>query len=33
MSLSLIKEVARGVWAFCLYLFVPQKRPRDYYDL
>ena len=27
-----IREIVKGVWAFCSYLFVPQKRPKDYYD-
>ena len=23
----MIMEILKGVWAFCLYLFVPQRRP------
>jgi hypothetical protein len=26
------RKIIKGVWAFCIYLFVPQKRPKDYYD-
>ena len=24
---------AKGVWAFCSYLFIPQHRPNDYFNL
>lgn len=28
----IMKRLLKGVWAFCSYLFVPQRRPRDYYE-
>ena len=27
-----IKEIVKGVWAFCVYPFVPQRRARDCYE-
>lgn len=28
-----MKGFLRGVWQFCSYLFWPQRRPKDYYNL
>lgn len=25
-----IMALVKGVWAFCSYVFVPQRRPKDY---
>ena len=24
-----IKEILKGIWAFCSYVFVPQRWPKD----
>ena len=32
MKSKKIIALAKGVWAFCSYLFVPQRRPKDYYE-
>jgi len=24
-----VKEILKGIWAFCSYVFVPQRRPKD----
>ena len=29
----MIKEIDKGVWVLCSYLFVPQRRLKDYYNL
>lgn len=28
-----VKGVLKGIWQFCSYVFWPQRRPKDYYDL
>ena len=28
----MIKEILKGIWAFCSYLFVPQKRNHEDYS-
>jgi len=28
----MIKEILKGIWAFCSYLFVPQKRIHEDYS-
>ena len=33
MKSKKIIALAKGVWAFCSYLFIPQRRPKDYYNL
>ena len=32
MKSKKIMALVKGVWAFCSYLFVPQRRPKDYYN-
>ena len=24
-----VKEILKGIWAFCSFVFVPQRRPKD----
>ena len=24
-----IKEILKGIWGFCSFVFVPQRRPKD----
>jgi len=32
-SRLMIKEIVKGMWQFARFLFVPQNRPKDYYNL
>ena len=25
-----LKSIMKGVWAFCAFVFVPRRRPKDY---
>jgi hypothetical protein len=27
--MELVKEILKGIWAFCYFVFVPQRRPKD----
>jgi len=29
MKSEKLKSILKGVWAFCSYVFVPQRRPKD----
>ena len=33
MKSEKLKSVLKGIWAFWEFLFVPQKRAKDYYSL
>jgi len=33
MKSDKLKAFAKAVWAFCRYVFIPQRRPKDYYNL
>ena len=33
MKSEKIRALVKGVWAFCDYLFVPQRRTKEYYSL
>lgn len=33
MKSEKLKSILKGIWAFCSFVFVPQKRPKDYYDI
>ena len=33
MKSGKIMALVKGVWAFGSYLFIPQRRPKDYYSL
>lgn len=33
MKSEKIMALVKGGWAFCSYLFIPQRRPKDYYSL
>ena len=32
-AMERVKNIMKGIWDFCRYVFVPQHRPKDYYDL
>jgi hypothetical protein len=29
MKSEKLKSILKGIWAFCSYVFVPQRRPKD----
>lgn len=32
-GMETVKNIMKGIWDFCRYVFVPQRRPKDYYSL
>ena len=32
-GMEMVKKMLKGIWEFCGYVFVPQRRPKDYYSL
>lgn len=32
-AMETVKKMLKGIWEFCRYVFVPQCRPKDYYNL
>lgn len=33
MKSEKLKSILKGVWAFCSFVFWPQRRAKDYYNL
>ena len=32
-GMGTVKSIVKGIWEFCSYVFVPQRREKDYYNL